>query len=161
MKRVLAATVLMLMTMAPAFAATSVASLNGTYNFQLLQYSQNSSSTCEPVTGGTGGGNVCFVLSSVQITTGTISFNGKGAATFLSCSSCNGKGGPTIGHAYTYTVSGFVANIDGVPNGKGANAAIALSLGSFNSANVATTALILITNTGGSSSPMAGAANLQ
>jgi hypothetical protein len=58
-------------------------------------------------------------------------------------------------------VSGFVANVNGVPNGKGANAAIALSLGSFNSSGVATTALILITNTGGSSSAMTGSANLQ
>jgi len=160
MKKVLGVTLLLLVAMAPAVAATSVASLNGTYNFQLLQYSTNSSQTCASVQGGSGG-SVCFDLSSVQITTGTISFNGKGSATFLSCSSCNGKGGPVIGHAYTYTVSGFVANIDGVPNGKGANAAIALSLGSLNSSGVATTALILITNTGGSNSPMAGAANLQ
>jgi hypothetical protein len=160
MKKILGAMLLMLMMIVPAVAATSVASLNGTYNFQLLQYSPNSSQTCESVQGGSGG-SVCFDLSSIQITTGTISFNGKGSATFLSCSSCNGKGGPVIGHAYAYTVSGFVANVDGVPNGKGANAAIALSLGSFNSSGVATTALILITNTGGSSSAMTGSANLQ
>jgi hypothetical protein len=158
MKKVLALMLLMLATILPAVAATSVASLNGTYNFQLLQYSTNGSQTCEPVQGGSGG-SVCFDVPSVQIMAGTISFDGKGSATFESCSNCNSKGGPAIGHPYTYTVSGFVANINGIPNGKGANAAMALSLGSFNSAGVATTALILITNTG--NSPLAGAANLQ
>jgi len=159
MKKVLGAMLLMSLMIVPAVAATSVASLNGTYNFQLVQSNTGSTQTCENVQSGTG--KVCFNLPTLQITTGTISFNGKGSATFLSCSSCSGKGGPVVGHAYSYTVSGFVSNINGVPNGNGTNAAIALSLGSFNTSGVATTALILITNTGGSSSAMTGSANLQ
>jgi len=156
MKKVLIAGLFMLFAMAPAFA-TSVASLNGTYNFQLVQSSTSSTQTCANVQSGTG--KVCFNLPTVEITTGTISFNGKGSATFLTCSSCDGKGGPVIGHAYAYTVSGYVANINGVPNGNGSNCAIAFSLGSFNTSGVATTALILVTNSG--NSPMMGSANLR
>jgi len=156
MKKFLIAALFMLLAMAPA-SATSAASLNGTYNFQLIQSSTTSTQTCANVQSGTG--KVCFNLPTVQIITGTISFNGKGSATFLTCSSCDGHGGPVIGHAYTYTVSGFVANINGVPNGDGGNCAIALSMGSFNPSGVATTALILVSNSG--DNPLMGSANLR
>ena len=127
----------------PSFAATSVASLNGVYSFQIQgvanEYGYYSGSTWVNRNNSTcPKGQYCSNQAFSRITYGTLSFNGKGQATFLSITNVNGggSGGPTKGSVWTYSVSGFNGAIGSATNGA------YLSLGNFNSAGVAQTVLI-------------------
>jgi len=136
----LVATVLAMASL--SFAATSVASLNGVYSFQVQgltnEYGYYSGSTWVNLNNGQcPAGKSCFVQAFSQLTYGTLSFDGKGHATFLSVTSVNsGSGGPTKGSVWTYTVSGFNGAIGSASNGA------YLALGNFNSAGIAQTVLI-------------------
>jgi len=143
----LATLVVLLATGFPAVAATSVASLKGIYNFQITN------------------------VTSPNASVGTLFFNGTGTTVeFKSFTSYNGSGGPVIGQNYgPYVVSGFTASftitgivVHGVVCGSPTDPCpvLTLSLGSFNSSNVATTALVGIFNTGDVVPPL-GIANLQ
>jgi hypothetical protein len=145
MKKTALFVTLMAMVVAMAstgFAATSVASLNGVYSFQFQgatnQYGYYSGSTwvnlnnlpCPK-------GMYCNTQAFNQITYGTLSFDGKGHATFLSIGHINeGTGGPVKGTIWNYSVSGS--------NGALGTATMGayLTLGNFNSTGIAQTLLI-------------------
>jgi hypothetical protein len=142
----------------PALAATSAASLNGTYAFQLSsvtdQYGyyacEGDNCTWIQVTGQCPSGQSCSNQAFLRASAGTFSFNGKGTLTFLTITQYNeGSGGPVPGTTCSYSVSGFVANLTNCAT-KGTSVplgAVALSLGSFNAKNIATTVLILASDT--------------
>jgi hypothetical protein len=142
-----------------ANASTSLASLKGTYNFQVIgvqneygYYKPNSNTFVIISNGKCPAKTTCLWGAVEKLTVGTISFNGAGKATFLSVASYNeGTGGPVKGTVWPYSVSGFNGYLG--PAGNGA----ALSLGSFNSGNVATVVLFLTTDT----VPSTGIATLQ
>jgi hypothetical protein len=71
-----------------SFAATSVASLKGVYNFQISGITNQSGyytgNTWHPVNGQCPQSESCFVQAFEQLAYGTISFDGKGHATFTS-----------------------------------------------------------------------------
>jgi hypothetical protein len=161
--RIFAVIALLFASVFPAAAATSVASLNGTYSFQVIGVSQqwgyysgnnwiNINGNC-PNPQKKGG---CVNLSFAKITVGTINFNGKGTAKFLGFKQYgeNGGGGPVVGTSYPYKVSGFAGTLT-IPGPKGGT--VSLSLGSFNSANVATVVQFLIPD----NNPSIGTAELQ
>jgi hypothetical protein len=174
MNRVVAATILlvglvMVAGVAPASAATSVASINGTYNFQVsgvtnqYGYYTCSASSCTWVQVSTCPKGVnCENQTFAKATVGTLSFNGKGVATFTSISQYNnGGGGPVVGTTCTYTVSGYAASLTkcstkGVALQMGT---VTLTLGAFNASNVSTTLFILTPDGGNSVST--GTATLQ
>jgi len=150
----LAATVLAMAT--TSFAATSVASLKGVYNFQLAGFSNEngyySGSTWIQVNGSCPSTQHCFTQAFPRLTYGTLSFNGAGHATFLSIASVNGgSGGPTKGSVWVYSVSGFNGAIGTASNGA------YLTLGSFNAAGVATVVTIRTSD----NNPDTGVATLQ
>ncbi len=143
----LSALVVLLATVFPAVAATSVASLKGTYNFQITN------------------------VNSPNLSVGTIEFDGTGKeVVFKSFTEYNGSGGPVVGQNYgPYVVSGFTASftitgieINGVLCGGSTEPCpvFTMSLGNFNSSNVATTVLILLDDTG-DTVPPSGVASLQ
>lgn len=124
-----------------SFAATSVASLKGVYNFQLSGFSNEngyySGSTWVQVNGTCPSTQHCFTQAFPRLTYGTISFDGAGHATFTSIASVNGgSGGPTKGTVWAYSVSGFNGALGSATNGA------YLTLGSFNTAGVATVVTI-------------------
>jgi hypothetical protein len=150
----------------PAAAATSVASLNGIYNFSVREtshaYGYWNQSTWVTVNGQCPKNVQCWVEAFDNVSVGTIQFDGKGNAKFLSfttyCVGCGG-GGPKVGTIYKYTVSGYNATLT-IPGTNGAS--VALALGSFNAQNIATTALMLIIDSNsGVKDAMTGIANLQ
>ena len=139
----------------PAFGATSVASLKGTYAFQISgvsnQYGYYVSNVWHQV-------NTCPAKTNCQnqafpkLTVGTISFNGAGKATFLSITQYNqGSGGPVKGTVWPYTVSGFNGLLGTIGNGA------ALTLGAFNAAGHAMVVQFLTID----KQPMAGTAILE
>ena len=148
----------------PAFGATSVASIKGTYSFQVIgvspQWGYYSGNTWVNVNGNcpnpsNKGG--CFNLSFAKITVGTVAFDGKGTAKFTSFKnygSGNNSGGPVVGTAYSYKVSGFFGTLT-IPGAHGGT--VSLSLGSFNTSNVATVVQFLISD----NNPSIGTAILQ
>jgi len=143
-------------TMASTSFATSAASIKGVYNFQVSgidnQYGYYSGSTWVQVSGNCPKNQQCFVQAFPRLSYGTISFDGEGHATFLSIASVNsGSGGPTKGLVLAYSVSGFNGAIGSSTNGA------YLTLGSFNSAGVAT--VVTIRTVG--SNPDTGVATLQ
>jgi len=171
---ILMATVLALAS--TSFAATSVASLNGTYNFQVYSVKSQYGYYCAP--GQTGncswhnlGNGACPAKYTCQniyvqdVAVGTLYFNGKGGAEFTSFADSQGGGGPKVNVVYTYKVSGFTASmvIPAADAGGGTNSpTITMSLGNFNAAGVAQTVLLLVTNTGDSgNSALGGMAVLQ
>ncbi|HXM22738.1 MAG TPA: hypothetical protein VN948_15885 [Terriglobales bacterium] len=160
MKKAALFVILMAMVLAIAstsFAATSVASLHGVYSFQLQgltnQWGYYSGSTWvnlnnQPCPTG----HSCFNQAFSKASYGTLSFDGKGHATFLSIANVNsGSGGPTKGTVWTYSVSGFNGAIGTSTNGA------YLSLGNFNAAGIAQTVFIRTPD----SSPELGVAILQ
>ncbi len=139
-----------------SFAATSAASLKGVYNFQIAgltnQYGYYSGSSWIQVNGSCPSGHSCFQQAFPRLVYGTLSFDGAGHATFESIVSVNeGSGGPTKGSVWAYSVSGFNGAIGSANNGA------YLTLGSFNSAGIATVVTI---RTGGGY-PDTGVATLQ
>ena len=164
MKKLLSIFVLLLAMAIPMYAANSVATLNGTYSFQVVGVSQswgyyngntwvNANGNC-PNPQQKGG---CFNLSFAKITIGTVSFNGKGTAKFLTFQNYgpgNGGGGPTLGTAYAYKINGWTGNLT-IPGPKGG--IVSLSLGGLNSAGVATVVQFLIPD----NNPSIGTAILQ
>jgi hypothetical protein len=175
---------LMLALLSSAFAATSVASLNGTYNFQVPNVRGVYGYYCGAGQSGNcpwhtlGNGAQCPANTNCQtqyvedLAVGTLNFNGKGTVKFLTFTDYIGGGGPKVNVAYTYTVSGFTASfvLTGITNGgkvcvgtTGSNPCpiVTVSLGNFNSAGVAVTNLLLITNTGDIGKAMGGTAVLQ
>ena len=139
----------------PAFGATSVASLKGTYAFQISgvsnQYGYYVSNVWHQV-------NTCPAKTNCQnqafpkLTVGTISFNGAGKATFLSITQYNqGSGGPVKGTVWPYTVSGFNGLLGTIGNGA------SLTLGAFNAAGHAMVVQFLTID----KQPMAGTAILE
>ncbi|MGA8150561.1 MAG: hypothetical protein WB952_06405 [Terriglobales bacterium] len=145
-----------LVTAATSFAATSVASLKGVYNFQVAGFSNEngyySGSTWVVVTGTCPTNQHCFTQAFPRLTYGTLSFDGAGHATFTSVTGVNqGSGGPTKGAVWAYSVSGFNGALGTATNGA------YLTLGSFNSAGVAT--VVTIRTAGGN--PNTGVATLQ
>ena len=162
-----------------AFGATSVASLNGTYNFQIQQVNSeygyyNSSDTW--INLGNGGqcpkNTQCQQIYLSDVSVGTIYFNGKGSVKFTAfMDSIKGPGdGPPLNKYFPYKVSVYAAafTVTGITNnGKLCVAAttcpvVTLALGSFNPAGVATVNLVLITKTGDSNNAaMGGTAVLQ
>jgi hypothetical protein len=157
--RIAALLVLLVASFVPAFAATGVAQLKGTYNFQVVGvqnqygYYQPNSNTFVVVTNGVcPKGDTCVRAAVEKLTVGTISFDGAGKATFLSIAKYGqGSGGPVKGTVWPYTVSGFNGYLGTAGNGA------ALSLGSYNSAGIATVVLFLTTDT----VPSTGTAVLQ
>ena len=133
MKTIFSMLVLMLVSVAPSFAAT-VASLHGSYAFQV--------SDAGTIGGDTGTNNTKVVS---RVTVGVISFNGAGLAKFTELtkeySDTTGTGGPVVNVNYKYTVSGNTANLV-IPGKNGAT--IVLSLGAFNASGVAQVALVLV-----------------
>jgi hypothetical protein len=147
LRTALAASIMLLATVFPAGAATSAASLKGTYNFQIIN------------------------VSSPDASVGTLFFDGTGKIVeFKSFTQYNGSGGPVIGQNYgPYTVSGVTGTftitgvtVHGVICGSATDPCpvLTLSLGSFNASNVAGTVLIGIFNTGDTVPPL-GVGNLQ
>jgi hypothetical protein len=141
-----------------SFAATSVASLKGVYNFQIAGLTNENGyytgSTWHQVNGNCPQGESCLVQAFSQLAYGTLSFDGKGHATFLSITHVNGGGGgggPVNGTVWAYSVSGFGGAVGSASNGA------YLTLGSFNSANIATVVTI---RTAGNN-PQTGVATLQ
>jgi hypothetical protein len=166
----LAGFVMLIVATMPAVAATSVANLKGTYNFYVLNVKAQTTGQCIAQPNGT-----CAQINYVesitqQVSAGTIYFDGTGKVVeFTSFGQSGGNGGPVLNKNYgPYKVSGFNASftLTGIVNGGKTCGAVSnpcpvvtLSMGSFIN-NVASTALILINNTGGSG-PLVGAANLQ
>jgi hypothetical protein len=161
MKKAAMFVILMAMVLGVAstsFAATSVASLHGMYSFQLQgvsnQYGYYSGSTWVNLNNGScPTGHSCFSQAFGKASYGTLFFDGKGHATFLSIINVNsgGGGGPVKGSVWGYSVSGFNGAIGTATNGA------YLSLGHFNAAGIAQTVLIRT----GDSSPEMGQAILQ
>ena len=144
------------LTVASTSFATSVASIKGVYNFQVSginnQNGYYSGSTWIQVNGNCPANQHCFVQAFPQLTYGTLSFDGLGHATFLTVGGVNnGSGGPKAGSVWPYSVSGFNGAIGTSSNGA------YLTLGSFNSAGVATVVTI---RTAGNY-PSTGVATLQ
>ena len=160
MKKAALIVILMAMVLVMAstsFAATSVASLHGVYFFQLQgltnQYGYYSGSTWVNLNGKPcPAGHSCANQAISKVTYGTLSFDGKGHATFVSITNINGGGGgPTNGTVWPYSVSGFNGAIGTTSNGA------YLSLGTFNTAGIAQTVFIRTADT----NPMLGVATLQ
>jgi hypothetical protein len=156
MKKALVLTAVILAMVSMSFAATSAASLKGVYNFQLAGFTNEngyySGSTWVQVNGSCPTNQHCFTQAFPKLTYGTLSFDGAGHATFTSITSVNGgSGGPTKGSVWAYSVSGFNGAIGTATNGA------YLTLGSFNSAGVATVVTIRTADT----NPETGVATLQ
>jgi hypothetical protein len=161
MKKAALFVILMAVVLAMAstsFAATSVASLKGVYSFQLQgvsnQYGYYNGSSWVNLNGKPcPKGLYCSNQAFGKATYGTLSFDGKGHATFVSITDVNsgGGGGPTKGSVWPYSVSGFNGAIGTATNGA------YLSLGNFNAAGIATTVLIRTPD----NSPELGVAILQ
>jgi hypothetical protein len=161
MKKAAMFVILMAMVLAMAsasFAATSVASLHGTYSFQVQgvtnQYGYNSGNTWVNLNGQPcPKGLYCYSQAFAKATYGTLFFDGKGHATFVSITEVNsgGGGGPVKGTVWGYSVSGFNGAIGTASNGA------YLSLGHFSAAGIAQTVLIRT----GDHSPEMGQAILQ
>jgi hypothetical protein len=150
---ILMATVL---AMASTSFATSVASIKGVYNFQLAGFTNEtgyySGSTWIKITTTCPTNQHCFTQAFPKLNYGTISFDGAGHATFLSITSVNnGSGGPVKGTVWAYSVSGFNGALGSATNGA------YLTLGSFNSAGVATVVTIRTAD----SNPETGVMTLQ
>jgi hypothetical protein len=153
MKKTALFLVVMSMALVTAASATSVASLKGTYAFQLQGMSNEfgyysgstwvSVSTCPT-------NQHCFDQAFSKVSYGTVSFDGLGHVKFLTVSN-GGSHGPTVGTVWTYSVSGFNGAM-----GTSANGAY-LTLGDFNTAGVAQTALMRTVDT----NPSTGTAILQ
>jgi hypothetical protein len=139
-----------------SYAATSVASIKGVYNFQVEgitnQNGYYSGSTWVAVNGTCPTNEHCFVQSFPRLTYGTLSFDGAGHAVFVSVVNVNGGSGwPTNGSVWAYSVSGFNGAMGSATDGA------YLTLGSFNSAGIATVVTIRTAD----SHPDAGVATLQ
>jgi hypothetical protein len=139
-----------------SYAATSVASIKGVYNFQVQgitnQNGYYSGSTWVAVNATCPTNEHCFVQSFPRLTYGTLTFDGAGHATFVSVVNVNGgSGGPANGSVWAYSVSGFNGAMGSASDGA------YLTLGSFNSAGVATVVTIRTAD----SHPDAGVATLQ
>ena len=132
----IAAITLMLAAALPAVAAApTVASLKGTYNFQVFNVKNLYGYYCAPGQSGncpwhtiSNGGcpftgnnsNVCQNIYVQDMTVGTLLFSGTGGVAFKTMASSNpGDGGPPLNVVYAYKVSGFTASftITGVTNG--------------------------------------------
>lgn len=143
---------------ATSVADTSVASLKGVYKFQMGQVSTEngyySGNTWYHVTNTCPSSEHCSNQTILRYTSGTVSFDGAGHATFLSATSVNGGcGGAAEGSVWAYSVFGFNGAMGTVTN-------IAhLTLGSFNSAGVAT--VVAIRKAGNSPDAGVGFATLQ
>ncbi len=135
-----------------AFAANSVATLNGVYSFQVIgvspQWGYYNGNTWVNVNGNcpnpqSKGG--CINLSFAKITVGTISMDGKGHAKFLNFVNYGqqgqGGGGPVVGTVYPYKVSGWNGSLT-VTGPKGGT--VSMVLGGISSAGVATVIQFLI-----------------
>lgn len=158
MKKVFAIFLLFASLLVPSFAgAATVASLKGTYAFQIAGVANNygyySGSTFVKVTSACPKTATCSNYAFPKLTVGTISFNGAGKATFLSIVQYNqgSTGGPVKGTVWAYTVSGFNGYLGPVGNGA------ALTLGSFNAAGHSTVVQFLTTD----KQPLAGTAILE
>jgi hypothetical protein len=153
----------LLMTSVFAIAATSVvetsvASIKGVYKFQMGQVATESGyysgNTWHQVTGTCPSSEHCSDQPILRYTSGMVSFDGAGHATFLSATSVNGGcGGVTEGSIWAYSVFGFNGAM-----GAGSNVDH-LTLGSFNAAGVAT--VVAIRKEGNSSDEGVGFATLQ
>jgi hypothetical protein len=141
-----------------SLAETSTASVKGVYKFQIGQVATEngyySGNTWYEVTGACPSGQVCSTQSILRYTSGTVSFDGTGHATFLSITSVNGGcGGFTEGSTWGYSIFGFNGAMGTATND------VHLTLGSFNSAGVAT--LLAIRKAGNSLNAGVGFATLQ
>jgi len=164
LRTILAIVGLMVALALPGFA-TSVASIKGTYSFQFSgvtnQYGyycgagQSGNCPWHNLNGAACPKDVqCGNVAFAQVTVGTISFDGAGHATFLSIANYNQEGGgnaPKKGTVWPYSVSGNNAFLGSAGDGA------SLSLGSFNSAGVATVLQMFIAQT----NPAIGTAILQ
>jgi hypothetical protein len=145
--------VLMLLALTPAFAApVGVATISGVYSFQVIgvspQYGYYSGSTWVSVNGTCPNKNGCINLSFAKISVGTISFDGKGHAEFLTFANYGegggGSGGPKVGVLYPYAVSGQTGSLTVTGTNGGV---VSLTLGSFNASGIATVVQFLIPDT--------------
>ena len=158
--RMFAVIALLLASVFPAAAATSAASIKGVYSFQVIgvtqRYGYYNKNTWVSINGGCPKNTACFNNAFAKLTVGTISFDGKGKAKFLSFKSYGpgNNGGPTVGTLYPYSVAGFFGTLT-IPGPHGGT--VSLSLGSFNSANVAAVMQFFIPDT----QPSIGTAILQ
>jgi hypothetical protein len=143
---------------ATSVAETSAASIKGVYKFQMGRVATESGyysgNTWHQVTGICPSSEHCSDQSILRYTSGMVSFDGTGHATFLSATSVNGGcGGVTEGSIWAYSVFGFNGAM-----GTGANVAH-MTLGGFNSAGVAT--VVAIRKAGNGSDEGVGFATLQ
>lgn len=148
---------MMLVAVTPAFAAApvGVATMSGVYSFQVIgvspQFGYYDGSTWVTVNGNCpnpqdkGG---CINLSFAKISVGTISFNGKGQAEFLTFANYSegnaGSGGPKVGVLYPYAVSGQTGTLTVTGSNGGV---VSMSLGNYNAAGIATVVQFLIPDT--------------
>jgi hypothetical protein len=162
MNRKIASLLLLMATVlaiaATSVAETSVASIKGVYKFQMGQViTENgyySGNTWYPVTNTCPTTEHCANQTILRYTSGTVSFDGAGHATFLSVTSVNGGcGGAVEGAVWSYSVFGFNGAM-----GTATNIAH-LTVGSFNSAGIAT--VVAIRRAGNSSEAGVGFATLQ
>jgi len=156
MKRVALIVVVVVAVCTASFAGTSVASIKGPYNFQLSGvrnfFGYYNGGTFVPVSGACPSNQHCQSQAFATVFTGVVSFDGQGHVTFVSVSSVNGGGGsPDAGAVWVYDVSGYNGAMTG---GQGS---LYLTLGSFNSAGVAT----VLTLRTGNGNPLTGVATLQ
>jgi len=141
MKKTALFLILMTMVLVTASSATSVASLKGTYAFQLQgtsnQYGYYSGSTWVPVSTCPSTQH-CFDQAITKLSYGTFSFDGLGHVKFLTITNYNsgGSGGPVVGTVWDYSVSGFNGAMGTSTNGA------YLTLGNFSAAGVAQTVLM-------------------
>ncbi len=143
MKKTALFLILMTMVLVTASSATSVASLKGTYAFQLLDVNNefgyyNGSTWVSVTTCPTN--QHCSNQAFSKVSYGTVSFDGLGHVKFLTISN-GGSHGPTVGTVWGYSVSGFNGAM-----GTSANGAY-LTLGNFNTAGVAQTVLMRTVDT--------------
>ncbi len=128
----------------PVALATTIAQLKGTYAFQMSgvknPYGYYSGGTFIAVSGNCPINQHCGNVAMVKAVYGTISFDGRGHATFQSITNINdGGGGPIVGTVWAYSV--VAAKPNTVLLGTLSNGAY-LTLGNFNAGNVAQTALM-------------------
>ena len=141
MKKTALFLIVMAMVLVTASSATSVASLKGTYAFQLQgmsnEFGYYSGSTWVSVTTCPTSQH-CSNQAFSKISYGTFSFDGLGHVKFLTITNVGGNGGngPTAGTVWGYSVSGFNGAM-----GTSANGAY-LTLGDFSAAGIAQTVLM-------------------
>jgi hypothetical protein len=148
--------------LASSFAAgpTGAAQLQGTYSFSITgvttaggYYTGN---TWHYVNGQCPANENCTTQAFQKVIVGTLFFDGRGQATFMSITQYNASGepnsgGPVKGTVWPYNVSGVTGRLGTEANGA------SLTLGAYNSTGLASVLVLLTSDT----NPSTGIATLQ